>query len=126
MFFIQVLLKRILNLISKTKGKEVAIIPIMFVLFSLGGAIFGMGEEAIPFAMILVPVMVAMGYDAITGIMITYVATQVGFAASWMNPFSVAIAQGIAGVAIGSGNVFRMTMWAVFTIIGVLFTLKLC
>ncbi len=68
----------ILNLISKTKGKEVAIIPIMFVLFSLGGAIFGMGEEAIPFAMILVPVMVAMGYDAITGIMITYVATQVG------------------------------------------------
>lgn len=113
----------ILNLISKTKGKEVAIIPIMFILFSLGGAIFGMGEEAIPFAMILVPVMVAMGYDAITGIMITYVATQVGFAASWMNPFSVAIAQGIAGIAVGSGNGFRMTMWAVFTIIGVVFTM---
>ena len=114
----------ILNLISKTQGREVAIIPIMFVLFSLGGAIFGMGEEAIPFAMILVPVMIAMGYDAITGIMITYVATQVGFATSWMNPFSVAIAQGIAGVAIGSGNMFRMTMWAIFTIIGTLYTLS--
>lgn len=114
----------IMNLISKTKGKEVAIIPIMFVLFSLGGAIFGMGEEAIPFAMILVPVMVAMGYDAITGIMITYVATQVGFAASWMNPFSVAIAQGIAGVAIGSGNTFRIIMWVLFTLSGVLFTLS--
>ncbi len=113
----------ILNLISKTKGREVAIIPIMFVLFSLGGAVFGMGEEAIPFAMILVPVMIAMGYDAITGIMITYVATQVGFATSWMNPFSVAIAQGIAGVAIGSGNAFRMAMWAIFTIIGTLYTL---
>lgn len=114
----------ILNLINKTQGREIAIIPIMFVLFSLGGAIFGMGEEAIPFAMILVPVMVAMGYDAITGIMITYVATQVGFATSWMNPFSVAIAQGIAGVAIGSGNGFRMAMWALFTIVGTLYTLQ--
>jgi uncharacterized ion transporter superfamily protein YfcC len=56
--------------------------------------------------------------------MITYVATQIGFATSWMNPFSVAIAQGIAGVAIGSGNVFRILMWLVFTTVGVLFTLS--
>lgn len=113
----------ILRLISVTKGYEMMIIPIMFFLFSLGGAVFGMGEEAIPFVMILVPVMVAMGYDAITGIMITYVATQIGFATSWMNPFSVAIAQGIAGIQVGSGSGFRMLMWAIFTIIGAAFTM---
>ncbi|KAB3531164.1 putative basic amino acid antiporter YfcC [Alkaliphilus serpentinus] len=112
----------ILSLISKTKGYEIAIIPIMFFLFSLGGAVFGMGEEAIAFAMILVPLVVALGYDAITGIMITYVATQIGFATSWMNPFSVAIAQGVAGVPVGSGAGFRIFMWVFFTLIGTVFT----
>ncbi|HAQ06362.1 MAG TPA: putative basic amino acid antiporter YfcC, partial [Bacillus bacterium] len=112
----------ILNVIDKTKGREVLIIPVMFFLFSLGGAVFGMGEEAIAFAMILVPLMVALGYDAITGVMITYVATQIGFATSWMNPFGVAIAQGVAGVPVLSESPFRIAMWAVFTLIGIAYT----
>lgn len=113
----------ILKLIKITKGKEWLMIASLFIAFSLGGAIFGMGEEAIPFTLMLVPLMVAMGYDAITGIMITYVATQIGFATSWMNPFSVSIAQGIAGLPIQSGSGFRMIMFAFFTVLGVGFTL---
>ncbi|MBW3110652.1 MULTISPECIES: putative basic amino acid antiporter YfcC [Bacillaceae] len=112
----------ILKVIDRTKGKESLIIPIMFFLFSLGGAVFGMGEEAIAFAMILVPIMIAIGYDAITGIMITYVATQIGFATSWMNPFGVAIAQGVSGVPVLSGAGFRIVMWIVFTLVGIVYT----
>lgn len=107
----------IFHMIRVTQGKEILIIPAMIFLFSLGGAVFGMGEEAIPFALILVPVMVKLGYDGITGVMITYGATQIGFATSWMNPFSVVIAQGIAGVQVGGGSGFRMAMWAFFTIL---------
>lgn len=114
----------ILSVINKTKGKEILIIPIMFFLFSLGGAVFGMGEEAIAFAMILVPLMIALGYDAITGVMITYVATQIGFAASWMNPFSVAIAQGVSGVPVLSGSGLRIVMWVVFTAFGIYYTMR--
>lgn len=109
------------NVISKTQGKEIAIVPILFLLFSLGGAIFGMGEEAIPFSMIIVPLVIAMGYDAIVGIMITYGATQIGFATSWMNPFSIAIAQGIAGIPIMSGAGFRIFMYIIFNILGIVF-----
>ncbi|GGF19485.1 hypothetical protein GCM10010954_17750 [Halobacillus andaensis] len=112
----------ILSVIDRTKGKEVLIIPIMFFLFSLGGAVFGMGEEAIAFAMILVPLVIALGYDAITGIMITYVATQIGFATSWMNPFGVAIAQGVSDVPVLSGSPFRIIMWLVFTAVGTFYT----
>lgn len=90
------------RMIKRMKGKEFLIIPVLFILFSLGGAVFGMGEEAIPFVLIVVPMTVAMGYDAIVGIMITYCATQIGFATSWMNPFSVAVAQGISGVPVMS------------------------
>ena len=72
----------IMRVITMTKGREIILIPILIVLFSLGGAIFGMGEEAIPFVMILVPMFIAMGYDAVVGIMCSYVATQIGFGVS--------------------------------------------
>ena len=51
----------IMRVIALTNGKEILLIPILMVLFSLGGAVFGMGEEAIPFVMILVPMFIAMG-----------------------------------------------------------------
>ncbi|MBQ9960483.1 MAG: putative basic amino acid antiporter YfcC [Firmicutes bacterium] len=113
----------IMGMIKKTNGKEKFLIPILFVLFSLGGAVFGMGEEALPFLMILAPILVAMGYDSITAVLITYCATQIGFGASWMNPFSVGIAQGIAGVEVFSGAEFRMPMWFVFTAAGCIMTM---
>jgi len=114
----------VLALISKTQKLEVLFIPILFTLFSLGGAIFGMGEEAIAFCIVLLPLMLAIGYDSITTVMVTYVATQIGFAASWMNPFSVAIAQGIADVPLMSGMEFRIVMWVVLTAFGVIFTMR--
>ena len=86
-------------MIRRTKGREIILVPVLFTLFSLGGAVFGMGEEAIPFAMVIVPLTIAMGYDAVVAVCVTYGATQIGFGTSWMNPFGLAIAQGIAGVA---------------------------
>ncbi len=113
----------IINIITRYRKADLILIPALFIAFSAGGAVFGMGEEAIPFAMIVVPLMISLGYDAIVGILITYGATQIGFATSWMNPFSVAIAQGIAGIQVGSGSFFRVIMWTVFTLIGIIVTL---
>ncbi len=114
----------ILALIAKTRQLEFLFIPILFALFSLGGAVFGMGEEAIAFCIVLLPLMLALGYDAITTVLVTYVATQIGFATSWMNPFNVAIAQGIAEVPLFSGQELRMVMWLVFTVFGLIFTMR--
>ena len=108
----------LIGLIRKAKGAEKLLIPVLFVLFSLGGAVFGMGEEALPFTMILCPLFVAVGYDSVIAVLVTYVATQIGFGSSWMNPFSVGIAQGIAGIDVFSGAGFRMVMWVVFTALG--------
>lgn len=114
----------ILALIERTKKLETLFIPLLFLLFSLGGAIFGMGEEAIAFCIVLLPLMRAIGYDGITTVLVTYVATQIGFATSWMNPFSVAIAQGLSGLPLMSGMEFRMSMWCAFTTLGTLFTMR--
>ncbi len=105
------------------RDRAVLLLPALALLFSAGGAVFGMGEEAMAFAVFIIPLVRALGYDAVTGVLITYGATQVGFATSWMNPFSVAIAQGIAGLPVLSGAPFRIAMWAVFTIVFLLWVL---
>lgn len=107
-------------LINRLQHKARLLLPVMALFFSLGGAVFGMGEEAMAFAVFLVPLVKLLGYDAITGVLLTYGATQVGFATSWMNPFSVAIAQSIAGLPPLSGAGFRMGLWLVFTLIYIL------
>ncbi|MDX2111894.1 MAG: putative basic amino acid antiporter YfcC [Verrucomicrobiota bacterium] len=107
----------ILKLIATYKGSDQWIIPLLFIIFSLGGAVLGMGEEAIAFAILLLPLFLAMGYDSITVVLVTYVATQVGFASSWMNPFNVSIAQGLADIPILSGVGFRFCMWCTFTLV---------
>lgn len=64
----------ILALIRHTRGNEILFIPALFILFSLGGAVFGMGEEAVAFAIIIAPLMVRLGYDSITTVLVTYIA----------------------------------------------------
>lgn len=81
------------------------------------------GEEAVAFAIIIAPLMVRLGYDSITTVLVTYIATQIGFASSWMNPFCVVVAQGIAGVPVLSGSGLRIVVWVVATMIGLTFTL---
>jgi uncharacterized ion transporter superfamily protein YfcC len=98
-----------------------ALPAMLFVAFSLGGAVFGMGEEAIVFVLIVAPALIRSGYDSITAVVCTYAATQVGFATSWMNPFSLIIAQGIADLPTLSGLWFRVACWGVFTAAGALF-----
>ena len=101
--------------INTAKGLERAALPLLFFVFSLGGATFGMAEECIPFAMVMVPFVIALGYDSIVAVTVTFVASQVGNAVSWMSPFSVAIAQGIAGIPVLSGASFRLPMWFIVT-----------
>ncbi|MEM1035836.1 MAG: putative basic amino acid antiporter YfcC [Pseudomonadota bacterium] len=92
--------------------------PLLFGLFALGGATFGMSEESIVFTIMLLPAFLRLGYDSLTVIAVCFVGTQVGFGTSWMNPFSVVVAQGIADVPVLSGFAFRLTMWVGFTAIG--------
>ena len=101
--------------ISKTRGLERLALPLLFFAFSFGGATFGMAEEVIPFSMVMVPFVIALGYDSIVAVTVTYVASQIGNATSWMSPFSVAVAQGIAGIPVLSGATFRIIMWVVIT-----------
>lgn len=98
-------------------------IPVLMLMFSLGGATFGMNEEIIPFVLIIVPICLALGYDSIVGVAIPLIGAHIGFASAFLNPFNVGIAQGIAEVPLFSGIGYRMISWAISTTVAILFLL---
>ena len=104
-------------------GVENIIISLIMLMFSLFGAVFGMSEETIAFVVIFVPLAISMGYDSIVGVCMCYVAAHVGFAGAMLNPFTIGIAQGIAGLPLFSGIEYRFFCWVVLTIIGIVFVL---
>ena len=97
--------------------RDKLVLAAVTVLFSLAGAVFGMSEETIPFVGIVVPLVVSMGYDAFMGMLVVYVASNVGFSSAFLNPFTVGIAQGMADLPLFSGMGYRIFCWAFLTLL---------
>ena len=108
-------IKRLVRAITKRPALEWLLIPLLMVVFSLAGAIFGMAEETIPFIVIFIPMARALGYDSIVGMCIPFLGSAAGFACAFINPFTVGVAQGIAGVPLYSGLAYRISAWALVT-----------
>ena len=112
------------NKFIKKLGVENIVMVLIMILFSAFGAIFGMSEETIAFIIILVPLAITMGYDSITGVCLVFVAAGLGFAGAILNPFTIGIAQGIAGIPLFTGIEYRFFCWLVINIIGFTYILK--
>lgn len=110
------------KLVSKL-GVNNIIITLVMLLFSLFGAVFGMSEETIAFVVVFIPLAIQMGYDSIVGVCMCYVAAHVGFAGAMLNPFTIGIAQGIAGLPLFSGLEYRFFCWVTLTVVGIAFVL---
>lgn len=103
--------------------KDLFIIPLCMILFGLGGTTFGMCEETLPFYMVFIPLMMAMGYDSLTGLLIVYIGAAAGTCASTVNPFSVGLAQSLAELAPGSGIVYRGVIWVLMMAVAIVFVM---
>jgi uncharacterized ion transporter superfamily protein YfcC len=101
-------------LIGKAGRLGIGFIPVIVFAIGLCGATFGMYEEAIPFILILAPLMLAMGFDSMVGVFILYWGVAIGFACGITNPYNVAIGQAIANVPLYSGAWFRVISFVVF------------
>jgi uncharacterized ion transporter superfamily protein YfcC len=99
------------------------VLALITLLFSLCGASFGMSESVLVFIMITIPLALALGYDSIVGISISFLAAGVGFAGAFTNPFNIGVAQGIAGLPLFSGWEYRMIVWLVLTIATIIYIL---
>ncbi len=98
-------------------GVNNVVIVLIMLMFSIFGAVFGMSEETIAFVVILVPLAISMGYDSIVGVCMVYVAAHVGFAGAVLNPFTIGIAQDLAGLPMFSGMEYRFFCWVVLNVV---------
>ncbi len=116
-------LKRSKSLEKMTFFKKVGvnniIISLVMLMFSLFGAVFGMSEETIAFVIIFVPLAISMGYDSIVGVCMCFIGAGIGFAGCMLNPFTLGIAQEIAGVPLFSGIGYRFIIWMIVNVIGI-------
>jgi len=100
---------------TRLKGREKWMIPILMGLFAIGGTTEGMAEETLAFYVLLTPVMIAAGYDAMTAVAVILLGAGIGVLGSTVNAFSTVIASDAAGVPFTDGLMLR------FVILGITF-----
>lgn len=118
--FVHVLLKNgtfdaLVGAILRTVGDSIElIIPVCMLLFGLLGSTMGMFEETYGLIPVFMSIAIVLGYDGIVGSSIIYLGVAVGFAAATINPFTIGIAQEVAGVTLFSGLSYRVACFVVF------------
>ena len=115
-------------LVKKLHGNELMIIPVLMILFSLGGTTYGMCEETVPFYALLAATMMAAGFDPLVGAATVLLGAGCGCLGSTVNPFAVGAAvdslRGVGiecnqSIIIGLGAV----LWIVSTAIAIVFVM---
>jgi uncharacterized ion transporter superfamily protein YfcC len=112
------------SLVQKMRGRERWMIPVLMSVFALGGTSFGMAEESLAFYALVITVMIAAGYDALTGAAIVLLGCGIGVLGSTVNPFATGIASGIADVPISEGIIGRLVLLIGGLAIGIFFVLR--
>ncbi|WP_408011813.1 YfcC family protein [Pseudalkalibacillus sp. A8] len=103
-------------------SKEKLFIPMMVLIFASLGTLIGSAEDALVYIAIIVPMTIALGFDALTGFAIVMLGTlATGFATGITNPFNVGVAQSIAELPIYSGMGLRIAVFGVYFIVTVLY-----
>ena len=113
------------ELLARLRGRTQLLIPTAMVAFAVGGAVFGMSEEVIPFVLVFVPLVRRLGYPPILAAAIPLIGAGVGFAGAMLNPFTVGLAQAIAGLPPMSGWAYRSFVWLVCVVVGVVFVTRM-
>ncbi len=92
-------------------GRKYGLLLVIAFFFMLLGAFFGIFEEVVP----LVPVMLALayylGWDSLVGLGMSILATNLGFSAAITNPFTLGVAQKLAGLPLFSGAWLRIPIF---------------
>jgi uncharacterized ion transporter superfamily protein YfcC len=112
------------SLVERMRGRERWLIPVLMCVFALGGTSYGMAEESLAFYALVIPVMIAAGYDALVGAAVLLLGCGIGVLGSTVNPFATGIASGIADVPISEGLIGRLVILLVGLAIGILFVMR--
>jgi uncharacterized ion transporter superfamily protein YfcC len=111
-------------LANRLRDKGWLLITAIMVLFSILGSTMGFSVETLGFYPLFLPLMAALGYDRLTTASMIILSALTGVMGSTVNPFSIGVAAGEAGVSIGDGLALRMVLWCVLTAMSVAWVLR--
>jgi uncharacterized ion transporter superfamily protein YfcC len=114
----------IARVVNSMRGREKWMIPVLMGIFALGGTSYGMAEETLAFYPLIVTVMIAAGYDALSGAAVIMLGAGIGVLGSTVNPFATGIASGFADVSIADGLVLRLFVLVVGLAFGIYFVMR--
>jgi uncharacterized ion transporter superfamily protein YfcC len=100
------------------------LIAAIMVLFSALGSLMGFSVETLGFYALFIPLLAALGYDRLTTAAMIILGALTGVMGATVNPFSIGVASGEAGVSIGDGILLRLILWPILTGISVFFVLR--
>lgn len=110
-------------IIKVCKGNYLLIMGALMAFFAVRGAM-GAFELHIPFVPMTVALSLACGCDVMTGLAIAMIPTFVAFAYGPINVYTIAVAQGIAGLPVYSAMGFRVIVWLIMMVITFWFVLR--
>jgi len=114
----------IARIVGRLSGRERLLIPILMIVFAIGGTTYGMAEESLAFYVLIITVMMAAGYDTLVGASILLLGCGIGVLGSTINPFATGIASEFAGVSIDQGLIGRLVILVIGTAIGIVFVMR--
>lgn len=114
----------IAQVVTRMRGREKWMIPALMGIFALGGTSYGMAEETLAFYPLIVTVMIAAGYDALSGAAVILLGAGIGVLGSTVNPFATGIASGFADVSIADGLILRLFILIAGLACGIFFVMR--
>ena len=116
-------------LVQKLKGNEIMLVPVLMLIFSLGGTTYGMCEETVPFYALLAATMMAAGFDPMVGAATVLLGAGCGCLGSTVNPFAVGAAvDALTGVdiAVNQSIIIGLgaVLWIVTTAMSIVFVMN--
>ena len=124
MFATGALDRGIARLAHRTRDRGWLLIVAIMSVFSLLGSVEGMAEETLGFYGLIIPLMLALGYDRMVAVGVIIVGAGVGVMGSTVNPFSVGVASGFADTSIGDGIGLRLVMWIVLSAVAIAYVVR--
>lgn len=114
----------VFSLIVRFRSRKNLFIAMVTLVFMLFGSMLGLFEEVVPFVPIVVQLSLQMGWDEFLGLGMSILAAGFGFSAAMFNPFTVLLAQSLAGLPAFSGLMFRVLIFVVIYLLLIFFLLR--
>jgi len=112
------------KVLNRFGGQPALLILMGMLAFGVGSSTIGMAEEYIPLVAILITLCVGMKMDTVAAVGIMVVGYGIGYGTAVMNPFTVLVAQEVAGLTPVSGLAFRLAIFPPFFLLGYLYVIR--